>query len=154
MIRQWLTREGWAKMLTLAQPAELEQAKLRAAIPAIVLVCFASYVLFFGGALSENQRHALWFTIGFFLFAVGLALWILAKHDVSVLRRYIGIVADNAGNTYFMLVAGEQGAAVFAIYLFVTFGNGFRYGRRYLHVSQALSMLGFAVVCYFSAVWS
>ncbi len=140
-------------MLASAQPAELEQAKIRAAIPAIVLTCFAGYVMF-GGELSVNQFHALWFTIGFFLFAVGVALWILAQHNVSVVRRYIGIIADNAGNTYFMLVAGEQGAAVVAIYLFVTFGNGFRYGRTYLHVSQVLSLVGFAVVCYFSDFWS
>jgi len=152
MIRQWLTREGWSQMLASAQRAELEQAVLRVVIPGIVLICFLGNALR-GGDLTENQLHALWFTIGFFLFAVGLALWILARHNVSVVRRYIGIVADNAGNTYFMLVAGEQGAAVVAVYLFVTFGNGFRYGTRYLHVSQALSLIGFGTVFFFSDFW-
>ncbi len=150
-LRQWLTRDGWARMLASAQPADLEQAKIRVAIPGIVLLAFAGYYAIYGG---EPNQHALWFTVGFFIFALGVLFWILARHDVSVVRRYIGIVADNAGNTYFMLVAGEWGAAVFAIYLFVTFGNGFRYGRVYLHVSQTLSLLGFTVVCLYSDFWS
>ncbi len=59
-----------------------------------------------------------------------------------------------AGFTYFMAVSGELGAAVFAVYLFVTFGNGFRYGRRYLLVSQALSLVGFGIVCWYSDFWT
>src|SRR6266496_1869591 len=133
--------------------AEFEQAKLRVVIPAIVFVCFAGYSLF-GGELSENERHALWFIIGFLLFGVGMLMHILAAPNVSIVRRLLGIVADNACITYFMLIAGEQGAAIWWIYLFITFGNGLRYGRRYLQMSQALSMLGFAVVCYSSDFWS
>ena len=107
------------------------------AIPGLVLLGFGIYWVggvlgFWSGGLSDNLRHALWFTIGFFLFAVCVGLWILAHPHVSEKRRYTGIFADNAGNTYFMAVSGELGAAVFAIYLFVTFGNGFRYGRRHL----------------------
>jgi two-component system sensor histidine kinase RpfC len=138
---------------------EFEQAKLRIAVPSLVLLGFLGYWLggvlgFWQGKLSDNQEHALWFTIGFFLFAVGLALWILAHPHISEKRRYTGIVADNAGNTYFMLVSGEVGAAVFAVYLFVTFGNGFRYGRRHLLVSQLLSLAGFGIVWWYSEFWS
>ncbi len=142
-----------AEQMSAAQRAELEQARLRVTIPGIVLVVFAGYVIF-GGELSVNEVHALWFTIGFFLFAIATTLHILATHDVSVLRRYAGIVADNVGITFWMLVAGEQGAIVFFVYLFVTFGNGFRYGPAYLHLSQALSVIGFATICYFSDFWS
>jgi two-component system, sensor histidine kinase RpfC len=152
-MQQWLTRKGWVTMLALAQRAELEQAIIRALIPAVVLVCFGGYLLL-GGELSERQVHALWFTIGFFLFAIGLALRILAAHNVSVVRRYVGIVADNAGNTYFMLVAGEQGALVFFVYLFITFGNRLRYGRTYMRVCWGLSLLGFLVVLVLSDFWS
>ncbi len=59
-----------------------------------------------------------------------------------------------AGITYFMAVSGELSAAVFAIYLFVTFGNGFRYGRQHLFVSQALSLIGFGIVCWYSDFWT
>ena len=148
-LRQWLTREGWAHLHASVKPTEIwqefEQAMFRVAIPGLVLLGFGIYWVggilgFWSGGLSNNQRHALWFTIGFFLFGVCVGLWILAHPHVSEKRRYTGIFADNAGNTYFMAVSGELGAAVFAVYLFVTFGNGFRYGRRHLFVSQALSL--------------
>ena len=63
-------------------------------------------------------------------------------------------MADNTANTAYLLIAGEAGAFVFGIYLFVTFGNGFRYGRLYLRISQALSIIGFLVVLYVSPFWS
>ena len=43
---------------------------------------------------------------------------------------------------------------MFGIYLFVTFGNGFRFGQFYLKVSQTLSIIGFLVVLYLSPFWS
>ena len=143
--RQWLTRAGWLGMFSAVKPTELwqefEQAILRVAIPFFVLILFSAKWLggalgVWSGELSKSQEHGLEFAISFSLFAVGLALWILAHPKVSEKRRYTGILADNAANTYFMLATGEIGAAVFAIYLFVTFGNGFRYGRRHLFVSQ------------------
>ena len=53
-----------------------------------------------------------------------------------------------------MLVMGEGGAVVVGVYLFITFGNGFRFGRLYLHVCQALSLIGFSVVLIYSDFWS
>ncbi len=125
--------------------AEFEQAIFRVFIPGLVLICFIGYWLF-GGALSENERHALWFTIGFMIFGIAIALHIIATHDVSVVRRYVGNVADIVGITYFMLVTGEQGAAVFFLYLWITFGNRLRYGRRAMAVSQLMSQIGLLVV--------
>src|SRR5207237_8082956 len=49
---------------------------------------------------------------------------------------------------------GEGGAVVIGVYLFITFGNGFRYGRRYLHACQCLGVLGFSAVLLFSDFWS
>jgi two-component system sensor histidine kinase RpfC len=155
---QWFTRDGWAFMLASAQRAELEQTMLRVATPGLVLIGFLAYGLGgqFGGwraEFSKNQESGLEFTILFFAIAIAMLLHILSRHDVSVPRRYLGIVLDNVGITYFMLVAGEIGAAVVAGYLFVTIGNGFRFGQRYLQVSQFLSLVGFTVVCVYSDFW-
>ena len=73
---------------------------------------------------------------------------------MTVARRFLGIIADNAVNTYFMLVMGEGARLSLASIFFVTFGNGFRFGRLYLHVSQALSLIGFSIVLFFSPFWS
>jgi len=53
-----------------------------------------------------------------------------------------------------MAAMGEDGAVMFGLYLFITFGNGLRYGPKYLHICQAMSFVGFAAVMYFDDHWS
>ena len=69
-------------------------------------------------------------------------------------RRYAAMLADNVVTTYCLMNMGEGGAVVIGVYLFITFGNGFRYGRRYLHSCQVMAVIGFASVLVFSAFWS
>lgn len=140
-------------MLKNAPRSELEQALLRVAIPAIVIL-YIAVDAFVGDPLTPNEGRALWFAAGFFIFAILLAGFVVANKGDARVRRLFGIFVDNAGNTVYLLIAGESGAFVFGIYLFVTFGNGFRFGQFYLRVSQALSITGFLVVLYLSPFWS
>jgi two-component system sensor histidine kinase RpfC len=140
-------------VLKNAPRSELEQALLRVAIPAIVII-YIAIDAFVGDPLSANEGRALWFAAGFFIFAIGLAGFVVTDMGDARLRRLFGIFVDNAGNTVYLLIAGESGAFVFGIYLFVTFGNGFRFGQLYLRVSQALSIVGFLFVLYLSPFWS
>ena len=64
------------------------------------------------------------------------------------------MVADNAVTTYCLMNMGEGGAVVIGVYLFITFGNGFRYGRIYLHICQLMGVVGFSAVLAFSSFWS
>ena len=157
MSQRWFTLAGLKALFAAAPRPELEQSLLRVAIPVIATLVLVT-LSFVDGQLTAGAQHGLIVALGFLLFAVGVTVHILAtadsNHRVTVFRRFLGIVADNAANTYFMLVMGEGGAYVVGVYLFVTFGNGFRYGRRYLRVSQALSLVGFAVVLVFSPFWS
>jgi len=132
---------------------ELEQALLRVAIPAAVML-YIGVDAFIGDPLTATEQRALWFAVAFFFFAMVLAGLVLHAKTDSPLRRLFGIVTDNVANTTYLLIAGEAGAFVFGIYLFVTFGNGFRYGQRYLRASQALSIAGFMIVLYASPFWS
>jgi two-component system sensor histidine kinase RpfC len=130
---------------------EFEQALLRVVISGIL----TAYVLAFKGeALGENFQLILYSLLLFFAFAVVLSLRVFAAWDVSVPRRIYAILADNAATSWFLLLTDESGAIVIGVYLFVTFGYGFRYGRMYLHLSQALSVIGFGTVLWASPFWS
>jgi diguanylate cyclase (GGDEF)-like protein len=52
-----------------------------------------------------------------------------------------------------MLRYGEVGAPLYGVYLWVTFGNGFRYGVRSLYASQAISVVGFSSVIALTPFW-
>jgi len=157
MMRNWITRDGLRGLIAAAPRPELEQSLLRVAIPFLAALWLLGD-LTLTADLDAGEWHGLFVALGFLAFALVLTVHILATGDkhprVTVARRFLGIIADNAVNTYFMLVVGELGAVVVGVYLFVTFGNGFRFGRLYLHVSQALSLIGFTVVLYFSPFWS
>ena len=86
--------------------------------------------------------------VGFFSIAVAIFTAICIWPAKNVYRRLIGMLADSAGGTWYMWVAGEYGFSMIGLYLFITFGNGFRYGRRYLFGCQALCLAGCA-----SALW-
>lgn len=63
------------------------------------------------------------------------------------------MLADTGGSTWYMCVAGEYGFFVIAVFLFITFGNGFRFGRRYLFSCQLLSLTGLVAVLLFVPYW-
>jgi two-component system sensor histidine kinase RpfC len=157
VIRNWITRDGLRSLIAAAPRPELEQSLLRVAVPFLAATWLLGDLVFTGD-LQPGEWQGLYVAVAFLIFALTLTIHILAtgdsNHKVTVARRFLGIFADNAVNTYFMLVVGERGALVICVYLFVTFGNGFRFGRRYLHVSQALSLVGFGVVMYLSPFWS
>src|SRR5439155_3367059 len=91
---------------------------------------------------------------GFFIFACMLVVRILAAGGPSIRRRFLGMVIDNAVTTYCLIRMGEGGAVIIAIYLFISFGNGFRYGRFYLHACQIMGLAGFALVLAYGDYWS
>ena len=71
----------------------------------------------------------------------------------SVGRRVAAIVADTVTLSYGLHLTQGAGTPLAAIYLWVTFGNGFRYGRAYLAASACLSIIGFAAVVAYSDYW-
>ncbi len=132
--------------------SEHEQAALRLIVAGIV---FCYLLGKFSGQATPDGAGALmwWVACGFLLYSVVLQLWILVDPSMHPVRRLLGAVADHTATSYFMIVIGEAGAVLYGVYLFVTFGNGFRYGKSYLFFSQGLSVAGFIVVLAMSDFW-
>jgi two-component system sensor histidine kinase RpfC len=151
-VRRFLSRFGFSQFVAVAQRPELEQALLRVGIGGLVLVYLAAHV-YRDGQVTGDEGQVLWVAIGFFLFSIALTAQILTSQSVSVARRFLGMVADNGVTSYCLIQTGEPGAVIIGVYLFITFGNGFRYGRTYLHACQVMSLLGFILVVAMSDFW-
>jgi two-component system, sensor histidine kinase RpfC len=91
--------------------------------------------------------------IGFEILSLAILLAIIVHPQRSAWRRGFGAVVDLGTTTYLMLTNGEVGAPLYGIYLWVTFGNGFRYGVRSLYGSHAMSLAGFGAVVAFNPFW-
>ena len=91
--------------------------------------------------------------IGFELLSIVILAAIIVHPQRAPLRRLSGAMLDIGTTTYLMWTNGEVGAPLYGIYLWVTFGNGFRYGVRSLYVSHAMSVAGFGAVIAFNPFW-
>lgn len=87
------------------------------------------------------------------LVALGLLVAMLYRPGVSHVRRGIGMLADYTGIGIVMWAEGETAAPLYGVYLWVTIGNGMRYGNRYLRVATALSTASFLAVILVSPYW-
>jgi two-component system sensor histidine kinase RpfC len=140
-------------MARAADPAELEQSRVRLVIGTAVFAYLIGSFLW-DGALDASERVTLQLYVGFMAFAVMQFGWVLARPGVNPARRYATAWLDNGAITLFMLRAEDVGVLLFGIFLWVAVGNGFRFGRRYLHYSQTLAIAGFTAVLVLSDFWS
>ncbi len=97
--------------------------------------------------------------VGFALVAyIGLAMAVmtftLRARTSSVARRVGANIADAAAISYVMIIAGDAGIPLFLFYLWITVGNGLRFGVRAMTLSAALCVIGFSTVLALSPVWA
>ena len=147
----WLAR--LKQRLSGTGDSEPEQAKLRLVIgfPLIIYFCFPWGA---NETLSTTiVSLASLIVILFYSNALAIFVAIILNPVASPKRRICGAVLDMTSLSVLMFHAGGESVPLFFIYLWVILGNGFRYGLKYLFISQAVSVLGFFVVIYWGEYW-
>jgi len=152
MAKRLVSHVGLADRVSAANRPELEQSLLRVVIGGLVLL-YLTFNVYRDNHVTDDEAQVLQVAVGFFVFSIALTLQIVTSNSGSVARRFLGMVADNGVTTYCLIQTGEPGAVIIGVYLFITFGNGFRYGRAYLHACQTMSLVGFAFVIAMSDFW-
>ena len=132
--------------------SEHEQAAVRIFFP-IALLIYLFFHMPEEIALDPTWTRGFLFSSAFLVFSIGLFIAIIVRPGVSVARRIIGLSADIGVFTFGLIATGELGAPWYAVYLWVTFGNGFRFGEKYLYLSGLLSILGFSAVLVVTPYW-
>jgi two-component system sensor histidine kinase RpfC len=82
-----------------------------------------------------------------------ILLAIALQPGVSRARRIAGMLVDYTMMGAAMHLMGAHLAPVFVVYLWVTIGNGLRYGARYLMIAVALASLSFLAVITTTPYW-
>ncbi|HWM43542.1 MAG TPA: hybrid sensor histidine kinase/response regulator [Burkholderiales bacterium] len=131
---------------------ELEQAKLRLTIVAAAELYFlVSYLL--DRVLDDGELLVLAIIASVFALAVAHLGWMLLRPGANHVRRRAAVVLDMGATTAGMVLGAETGSMLYGVYLWVAIGNGFRYGRWYLHFAQALALAGFFLVILLTPFW-
>jgi signal transduction histidine kinase len=88
------------------------------------------------------------------IFSVAVYIAILRAPGPNHPRRWLGMAHDYVGITFTMTVGGKILLPVYAVLLWVTVGNGLRYGSHYLAAATCLALLSLAATAYLSPYWS
>lgn len=79
--------------------------------------------------------------------------WLLWRPQRSDPRRILGMLADYGLTAAGMIQMGEPLAWVYIVVMWVTVGNGMRFGNNYLYLAVAMAMVGFGCTALFTGYW-
>ncbi|MBW8366325.1 MAG: response regulator [Arenimonas sp.] len=132
--------------------SEHGQAFTRVAVVTVILVYLLGVT---SGATVRNEPLQLVFL--FFaieaVVGIGLIIGIALRPGVSHARRIIGMLADYAMMGAAMHVLGESLAPVYVILMWVTIGNGLRFGEGYLVAAILMASASFLAVILTTDYW-
>lgn len=133
--------------------SEHEQALVRLGALSVVLI----YMVARRAIGIDGSDHSI--NIVFFLVAIGLVVGsaifvrIVMNPGVSHRRRLLGIVSDYGLMGAAMTVLSEPLAWVYVLLMWVTVGNGLRFGTLYLRGGVLMAMFAFGSVIVLSPYW-
>lgn len=120
----------------------------------IITALFISYLGWRSLSGGGEALTATWLILAFELtISAGLLTAILVNPGVSHVRRVIGMLTDYTCMAWIMTIQGEPAAPLYAVMLWVTIGNGMRYGSTYLRVATAMGCLAFLCTVMLSPYW-
>ncbi len=144
-------KDWYQKQISHCDLLEVEQAFIRLCVGlAIFVMILYSYLV---NSLTQQDLIAFKINLGFELFSFIIYLSILNGKKNSVVRKLAGAWLDIGTVSIFMSLTGDIGVMLVGVYLWVIFGNGFRFGKKYLFHAQVLSIAGFAVATQLSPYW-
>lgn len=129
---------------------EHEMVINRVVISALILLYLSGAAMF--GASSP--REAVVLTTLFFGISFAFLAHMLYQPGVSVPRRVIAIVSDLGFLSWGIHAGDEALSLLYPIYLWIIFGNGFRFGLTYLFGSMLVAVAGFSAVVATTEYWA
>lgn len=141
--------QSFGKQLANRPDTEHQQAIVRLVI---TFICF----IYFAGAVSFSDTYATYLLVILTVEGlVGILLLIaIALHPAqSNIRRWIGMLLDYSMMAATMFFLGEVAAPAYVLILWVTIGNGLRYGRNFLYAAIACAAVSFGVVIQTTIFW-
>lgn len=144
--------QSLAKLFANRSDSEHQQGIIRLVITFIFFV-YVTGATSFGNSGGSHLRAVLW-VLGIEGFVGILILVAIAMNPgPSNLRRWIGMLLDNSMMAATMYFLGEVAGPIYVVYMWVTIGNGLRYGRNFLYAAIACAAVSFFLVIQTTAFW-
>ena len=132
--------------------SEHEQAIVRLAV-VFLFFCYLLAMALTQGFEGRILPSALLILLVEVLVGTAILVHIGLRPGVSYPRRWIGMILDYASMGMMMYVAGAETSPISVVYLWVTIGNGLRYGPKFLMAAVCLASLSFLAVITTTPYW-
>lgn len=133
--------------------SEHEQALVRLSIAALILLYL--YGLQWQGSNNTGGNEVvMWVLLAESIVGLLLLFAIAMQPGISHARRCIGMLADYTTLGIFLSIKGEMLSPLYVVLLWVTIGNGLRYGTSYLLAAVGLSLISFSYAVVLDPFWS
>jgi two-component system sensor histidine kinase RpfC len=105
------------------------------------------------GPVDSTHARATYLAAGYELFSILVLISFIYVKQSSKLRKIITMLGDHSMTCLAMYGAGEYGAPLFTVLLWITVGYGARFGNSYLYLGMLLSTSGFLIVINTTPFW-
>jgi signal transduction histidine kinase/CheY-like chemotaxis protein len=131
---------------------ERQQATVRLALSSIVAAYIAIGIS--AKAVAQHEAAAMAAYMVFLIAWSALLLLAIRRWPGHYpWRRLLAMVHDYTGLTTVLVIGDAFTMPVFAILIWVTVGNGMRYGQRYLAIATLLALVSLAITTSLSSFW-
>jgi len=138
--------------IAMREDSEFPQAVLRLVMVCVMLAYFATP--YFRAHVDSSIIEKI-----YYLNAISIVICLffiiapLVYTEQSPTRRRIALLHDTSFISIALLLGQTYTAPFSVLYLWITVGNGFRYGVQYLFASLVSALVGFTLVIYVSDYW-
>ena len=129
--------------------SEHQQATVRL----VIQVFFLVYFVLAPERPDERLQLGLVIVVADILIGLVILGWIALQPAALHVRRVIGMCNDYTFLALLMYFLGEAAAPIYIAFLWVTIGNGLRYGPQYLMAAIAMAGVGFMIVINTTEYW-
>ncbi len=102
---------------------------------------------------DASSHFALAWMVVYFILALGGFTHIIWRPGICQARRIYALLLDCGFLSLQLHLGGERVALFYPVYLWVIFGNGFRFGIRYLFLAVPVATLSFLLVVLSTPFW-
>lgn len=133
--------------------SELEQAIVRILIGLLLVLYLLQNNRFSPESTLHLPPEFVLVMIGFLTIAIGVSVHVALRPGIVPVRRLLSVILDVGTLTYLFFKAESYAAPLYFFYLWIIIGYGFRFGKKYLFISLALSLAGFGGAILLVPYW-
>ncbi len=128
----------------------------QAIVRLVIVSLFLAYLL---GLLLLSATHtgivvkAFQYVLVEAVVGAALLIWLIRRPGICHPRRILGMIGDYSAMGAIMALSGQELAPLYVVVMWVTIGNGLRYGPRYLYGAVAMASVSFFCVIVTTPFW-